>query len=225
MTTREHLETLTTFVSKYEAKDKLTGLLQYAAMFCADGKEGRAKTIQLKISNARRVFRVLNETNPLKALAGKPLIGKDPLPLELLEKIKLLSFAGYCVGNHLAFAGETGVIRDQKFVSKAHKLSLWGWCLSSLSTGLSEMYQIANLLTEKRTEGGDEHSTRSEAIRREIKSRLFNTAHALSMVVLALGLLQRLPIRARTLGALGVFASAVSCYKLYPALPSSRKVE
>eukprot|EP00951_Prasinocladus_malaysianus_P014218 scaffold108097_cov50-Prasinocladus_malaysianus.AAC.1 len=107
-----HLTALSSFLSKYDAKDKLTGLVQYGAMFVADGEAGTAKNLQLKVAGARKVFRVLNETNPLKALVTKPGLGNGPVVLELLEKAKLITFAGEVAENwvdalaiHLCLSG------------------------------------------------------------------------------------------------------------------------
>lgn len=218
--TQEHLVALSTFLSKYDAKDKLTGLVQYGAMFVADGEAGAAKNIQARFSSARRVFRVLNETNPLKAIVDQPSLGKGPVVLELLEKLRLVSFATYCIGNHVAFIGEVGIIQDKEFTATAGKASLWGWCISSACSAATEAYHAAQLAVARREEeDNDAWALRKVAARKELQRRLFNIAHAMSMVVLALGLLQKIPLRQRTMGALGVFASLVSCYKMYPPVP------
>mmetsp|Transcript_43517 Transcript_43517/g.111271 ORF Transcript_43517/g.111271 Transcript_43517/m.111271 type:complete len:228 (+) Transcript_43517:159-842(+) len=220
--TQEHLARLSAFVAKYDAKDKLTGLLQYGAMFLADGQPGVAKNVQARMAASRRVFRVLNETNPAKAMMAKPGLGQGPLVLEVLEKVKLISFAGYCVGNHTAFLGEVGFLQDKELTANAGKASLWGWCLSSLAGALIEAYHIAHMAAARR-EGEDEAAWRARkaAAQAELNTRLLTMVHGLSMVLLSLGLLQKIPLRQRTMGALGVFSSAVSCYRMFP--PSAAK--
>jgi hypothetical protein len=220
--TQEHLARLNSFVAKYDAKDKLSGLFQYGAMFLADGEPGVAKNVQTRLSQSRRAFRMLNETNPLKAIIAKPGLGQGPLVLEVLEKVKLIAFTGYCIGNHTAFLGEVGYVQDKELTAKAGKASLWGWGISSLAGALIETYHIFHMAVAKR-EGEDDDAwrARKRAAEAELNARLLTLVQNLSMVILALGLLQKIPLRQRTMGALGVFASAVSCYKMFP--PSTKQ--
>ena len=46
-----------------------------------------------------------------------------------------------------------------------------------------------------------------------------NIALILPAALLAMGLLQKLPFKPRTVGLLGVVASAMNCYMLLPAYP------
>eukprot|EP00951_Prasinocladus_malaysianus_P014219 scaffold108097_cov50-Prasinocladus_malaysianus.AAC.2 len=54
-----------------------------------------------------------------------------------------------CIGTA---PGDVGLIQDKEFTTKAQRFSLWGWCLTSLSTALMEAYQCAQLAGERRTD-------------------------------------------------------------------------
>eukprot|EP00192_Tetraselmis_astigmatica_P019183 CAMPEP_0117677264 /NCGR_PEP_ID=MMETSP0804-20121206/16652_1 /TAXON_ID=1074897 /ORGANISM="Tetraselmis astigmatica, Strain CCMP880" /LENGTH=229 /DNA_ID=CAMNT_0005486535 /DNA_START=90 /DNA_END=779 /DNA_ORIENTATION=- len=220
---QQHLAALTSFLSSYDAKDKFTGVIQYGAMFLADGEPGINKNIYTKVASARKVFRLLNETKPAKALLGKPGIGDGPMALELLEKVKMVSYATYFLGGHIQLLGDIGIVNDKELCANAGKASYWGWAISSICAALMDTYQIANLAVARR-EGEDDETwaARKAAARTNLYKRLLNIANSSATAVLALGMLGKIPMKNRSLAALGVTTSLVTCYTMYPALPSSK---
>lgn len=68
-------------------------------------------------------------------------------------------------------------------------------------------------------ESEEDYKKRVEEARKAINQKLLLLVHGLLQAVLAGGLLQTLPLKPRTVGFLGVAASAMNCYFLMPAYP------
>lgn len=64
---------------------------------------------------------------------------------------------------------------------------------------------------------------REAGMRSEVNSRLLALVHGLVQAATAVGLLQLLPLKPRTVGALGTIASAINCYMLLPPFPAASK--
>jgi hypothetical protein len=103
---------------------------------------------------------------------------------------------------------------------RAQKTSLWGWALGSVTTILLEGHAIATISARQRPgESEAEWAARAEAARADINQRLLVLVHAGVQAATAVGLLQLLPWKPRTVGALGSIASAINCYFLLPPFP------
>lgn len=224
--TQQHLTALTTFLSNYDAKDKLTGVIQYGSMFLADGQPGINKNIYTKVASARKIFRILNETKPAKAILLKPHLGNGPIAMELLEKIKMLSYAAYFLGGHVQVLGDVGLVTDKQLCDNAGKASYWGWAITSVCGALMDAYKLGNLAVTRR-DGEDDASwaARKAEARSKFFMLLISVANSSATAVLALGMLGKIPMKNRTLAALGVVTSAVNCYTMYPALPAAPKAK
>ena len=74
-------------------------------------------------------------------------------------------------------------------------------------------------MVRREGESEEEYEKRIEEARAAIQARMLTLVHALVQAALAAGLLQVLPLKPRTVGLLGVIASAMNCYFLYPAYP------
>lgn len=71
----------------------------------------------------------------------------------------------------------------------------------------------------RKGETAEEYAARQAAADPEIRRRTFVLIHALSQAALAVGLLELRPWKPRTVGALGVIASVMNCYMLFPTVP------
>lgn len=221
-TYKDHLQVIKGFCDKADGKDKLTALIQYACMFISAGQPGNVKKIQASVTAARKVFRIMRPLESLTPVLLSPGIsGKDPA-IDAINKLKSALMAVYFGADHVVWAHQIGLIQDKSVGEKYQKLSLWSWALGSACTIATEGWQIGTT-TVKRNDGeaDDEYNRRVEAIKRQVNQRLFVLLHALVQALLAMGLLQTIKLKPRTVGLLGVVASAMNCYMLLPALPKA----
>ena len=209
------------FLAKADGKDKLTALVQYAAMFVSGGEAGRAKQVQGSVAAARKVFRVLRPLEAATPVILNPRIdaSKGPAYKDGLAKLKSLLTALYFGGDHVVWASQAGIYTNKRVVDKWQKVSLYSWLGSSLVTVVQECEEVGALAATRRAgEPLADWRARQAAAAAEIDRRLFVLVHACVQALLAVGLLQLRPWRPRFVGALGIAASAMTCYLLLPAL-------
>lgn len=221
-TYKEHLNVLNAFLAKADSKDKLTALIQYSCMFLSAGEPGNIKKIQASVTAARKVFRVVRPLESLIPVINQPgFTGKQPQFVEAINKLKAVLMATYFGADHFVWAHQIGLIADKKTGERFQKLSLWSWALGSACTVAAEAFQIASTsVPRKEGEGDAEYDKRVDEARAQINQRMLVLIHALVQAALACGLLQLAPLKPRTVGILGMIASAMNCYFLFPAYPS-----
>lgn len=211
------------FLAKADGKDKLTALIQYAAMFVSAGEPGSAKKVQGSVAAARKVFRVFRPLESATPVILNPKLdaSKGPAYKDALAKLKSLLMALYFAGDHVVWASQAGLTTNKKLVDRWQKISLYSWCGGSVITIVQECEEIGALAS---TRGAGEPLAdwrrRQAAAAAEIDRRLLTLIHAVSQALLAVGLLQLRPWRPRTVGLIGIVASAINCYMLLPALPA-----
>ncbi|KAG2500202.1 hypothetical protein HYH03_001782 [Edaphochlamys debaryana] len=217
----DHLNVIKGFCDKADGKDKLTALLQYVCMFISAGEPGNVKKIQASITAARKVFRIMRPLELVTPLLITPgFTGKQPMGIEAINKVKAVLMAVYFGADHVVWAHQIGLIQDKKVGERYQKLSLWSWALGSLCTVATESYGIASTsVVRKEGESEEDYAKRVNEVKAAINQKVFVLVHALVQAALASGLLQLLPLKPRTVGLLGVVASAMNCYLLLPAYP------
>lgn len=77
----------------------------------------------------------------------------------------------------------------------------------------------AALTARAKGESDQEYAERQARVHPEVRRRTIVLVHAAVQALLACGLLELRPWKPRTVGALGVAASLINCYLLYPSLP------
>ena len=211
------------FLAKADGKDKLTALIQYAAMFVSAGEPGTAKKVQGSVAAARKVFRVFRPLESATPVILNPRLDttKGPAYKDALAKLKSLLMALYFAGDHVVWASQAGVTTNKKLVERWQKISLYSWCGGSVITIVQECEEIGKLAS---TRGAGEPLAdwrrRQANAAAEIDRRLLTLVHAVTQALLAVGLLQLRPWKPRTVGVIGIVASAINCYMLLPALPA-----
>lgn len=225
VTYKDHLQVIKGFCDKADGKDKLTALIQYACMFISAGQPGNVKKIQASVTAARKIFRVMRPLESLTPILLAPgFTGKQPVLLEAINKLKAALMALYFAADHVVWAHQIGLIEDKKVGERYQKMSLWSWALGSACTIVGEGWQISSLSVKRREgEGDEEYGRRVEEVKRQVNQRLFVLVHALVQAFLAMGLLNTIKLQPRTVGLLGVVASAMNCYLLLPAYPAAAK--
>lgn len=214
-----HLKVLNQFLGQADAKDKLTAAIQYALMFASAGEPGNLRKAMASVTAARKVFRVLRPLEAISPLLLNPRFGSKPIAIEILLKLRPILNAMYFGADHVVWASQAGILTNKALVDKFQKTSLYSWFGASLCTGLTELYELAQAAKKRPDE--DEASWR-ERVRRskaEIDRRAFVLTHAVVQALLAAGLLQLRPWKPRFVGLLGLVASLMNCYLLYPAAP------
>lgn len=209
------------FLAKSDGKDKLTALVQYACMFLSAGEPGNIKKIQTSVTAARKVFRIMRPLESLSPVLLQPgFTGKQPLAIESINKLKNVLMALYFAADHVVWAYQIGLTTDKKLGERVQKISLWSWAMGSVCTIVGEAHAIAQLSSKPRhDETPEQWSARQQEARTAINQRLLVLVHAVVQAALAAGLLQLLPWKPRTVGFLGVVASAMNCWLLLPSLP------
>jgi hypothetical protein len=71
----------------------------------------------------------------------------------------------------------------------------------------------------RKDETSEEYAARQKEEAAELRRHAIIFWHAVFQALLAMGLLELRPWKPRTVGALGIIASAMNCYMLYPSLP------
>uniref|UniRef100_A0A7S0US10 Peroxisomal membrane protein 11C n=1 Tax=Polytomella parva TaxID=51329 RepID=A0A7S0US10_9CHLO len=215
-----HVQVMNGFLAKADAKDKLTGLLQYACLFLSAGEAGNLKKVQASITVARKVFRVMRPLELISPLLIQPVFtGKQPVVLEAINKLKTLCMALYFGADHLVWAQQLGLV-DKKTGDKFSTLSLAGWAYGSVLAAIAEIYQISNLHV-KREEGESEEAfaKRVEVAKAAMNKHCFALFSAAIQTLLAFSVKGSIKLRPRTLGLVGVISQSLGCWSLIPAYP------
>lgn len=220
-TTIDRLQALNGFLQKSDGKDKLTALIQYACMFLSAGEPGNIKKIQTSVTAARKIFRVMRPFESVMPIITQPgFTGKQHPALEALVKVKSILMAIYFGADHVVWAYQIGLVNDKELGERFQKLSLYSWAVGSLVGTVADAWQIvelSNVVTQGSSKEDQEQLLRE--VNRKVNERLMFLSHGLVQAALAAGLLQLLPWKPRTVGLLGVIASAMNCYFLMPSLP------
>jgi len=212
------------YLSKSDGKDKLLATLQYAAMFISAGEPGKVKQIQASIATARKVFRIMKPLESVAPLVLNPTLNPNkPVPIEVLNKLKCILMAVYFSGDHIVWLKQSGLLKNSALADKAQKMSLYGWFGGSLCGIVSEAYEVQAMTKRKRGESLDEYAKRQNDIQAELNRRTITFIHAIIQALLAVGLLGLRPWKPRTVGLIGVAASALNCYMMYPAVTRTPK--
>lgn len=223
VTKQEYADTLQVikgFCAKSDGKDKLTALVQYACMFLSAGEPGNLKKVQASVTAARKVFRIMRPLETLTPMLIDPrFTGSQPWQLEAVAKLKDLLMAVYFASDHFVWAYQIGLINDKALGERFQKTSLWGWALGSVCTGVLEVAHISRMYERRAGEDDAAWSQRQRDVRKELDAHLLVLVHACIQALTAAGLLQLLPFKPRTVGALGTLASAINCYMLLPPMP------
>merc|ERR1712224_839906 len=225
MATEENLKTMKALLAKSDGGDKVCATIQYALMFIHAGQAGKVKKVQGNVAQARKVFRVFKPVETLTPLITDPWGKKDdPSTLFLIKRAQMLLMALYFGGDHLVWAKSAGVIEDAETATLAKKVSMWSWFGGSVCKALVEMFELSKLVSKTNQQLKELTEEELEDERREIRAkadaqalkRTFTVCHATIQATLALGLVDALPLKPRTLGFLGVTASVMNIYMMLP---------
>uniref|UniRef100_A0A7S0YFR0 Peroxisomal biogenesis factor 11 n=1 Tax=Polytomella parva TaxID=51329 RepID=A0A7S0YFR0_9CHLO len=237
----DHLTVLNGFLAKADSKDKLTALIQYACLYISGGEAGNIKKIQASVTAARKVFRVMRPLEVISPLLLQPgLSGKAPVTLELINKVKTLCMATYFAADHINWAWQIGILNDKAIGEKFGRISLFGWGIGSILTVVGEAMQMnaqlraaadAVAVEGRRADESEADYERrltaaeaaAAAAQSKARQHLFVLAHGGVQAILAFGLLGKIKLSPRTTGLLGVTASVMNCYLLFPAYPKAAK--
>jgi hypothetical protein len=223
-----NLKTMKGVLAKSDGRDKVCATIQYALMFIHAGQAGKVKKVQGNVAQARKVFRVFKPVETLTPLLtdpwGKKASKDDPNTMFLIKRAQMLLMALYFGGDHLVWAKSAGVIDDAETATLAEKVSMWSWFGGSVCKALVEMFELSKLVSKTNQELKD-LTDETEDERREIRAkadaqalkRTFTVCHATVQATLALGLVDALPLKPRTLGFLGVTASVMNLYMMLPS--------
>ena len=229
MATEENLKTMKALLAKSDGRDKVCATIQYALMFIHAGQAGKVKKVQGNIASARKVFRVLKPVEVLTPLITDPWGAKasksDSNLTFLVKRAQMCLMALYFGGDHVVWAKSAGLLEDADTASLAKKVSMWGWFGGSCCKALIEMFELSKLvsntnqklkeLQQQEDMEEERRETRAKADAQALK-RTFTVCHAAIQATLALGLVEAVPIKPRTLGFLGVTASVMNIYLLLP---------
>jgi len=206
---------------KADGKDKLTALVQYLCMFLSAGEPGNLKKIQASVTAARKVFRIMRPLESLTPILVQPkLTGTQPWQQEALGKLKDLLMATYFAADHVVWAYQIGLITHKQTGERAQKVSLYSWASGSILTMVLEGNAILKASARQRPgETEVDWAKRQEQARQEVSQHLLVFIHGFVQALTAIGLLQLLPWKPRTVGLWGTIASALNCYFLLPPFP------
>jgi len=155
---------------------------------------------------------------------GAKASSSDPNLMFLIKRAQMVLMALYFGGDHLVWAKSAGLIEDADTASLAKKVSMWSWFGGSVCKAILEMYSLSKLVSktnkqlkelQEEDQEDERRETRAKADAEALK-RTFTIAHAGIQATLALGLVEALPLKPRTLGFLGVTASVMNIYLLLP---------
>jgi hypothetical protein len=208
-------------LAKSDGKDKTIALLQYAAMFASGGEPGTALAIQKSLGAARKPFRLYKP--PDFAANGVNAA---------VEYAKNIGMALYFGCDHVVWAHGAGVVKDAAFAKNMQKISLWGWFIASCAGLYAQTGELTAALDEM-TDANKEESDASRAkdgtavatasarkrdAARVARGVMAGVVTSGAQALLALALLEQIPMSKRKTGALGVFLSAMNVYRMAPPL-------
>ena len=76
------------------------------------------------------------------------------------------------------------------------------------------------MTSPRKGETAEEYAARQASIHAEVRRHNIVLLHAIFQALLAMGLLELRPWKPRTVGTLGIIASLMNCYMLFPAVPT-----
>ena len=242
--TADRLKVLNAFMAKSDGRDKLCATVQYECQLLSAGEPGDLKKIQGSFASARKVFRIMKPIESLVPLLTDPGTSKAPQHQQMLAKLKALLMSLYFAGDHVSWAKSVGLFNDAEKAERAQKMSMYCWMGASLCTIISELEEIGNAFNASQqaaaaaaadTAAVSSSSSKPDEVARRkareeeaaalkaVQKRLLTLTHAVTQASLAAGLSGLVPMKPRTIGALGVAASAMNVYMLMPPLPSHAK--
>lgn len=208
-----YLNQIKGLLAKADGKDKMMALIQYAGMFVSAGEAGNALKIQKSFSAARKPMRLYKPVEvAMPLMVGSP---KGKGLAVALEYIKTAGMFCYFGADHFVWAGQAGIVTDKETLSNMQKISFWGWFAGSIAGLIQQLGEFNRLLEELNKTSEEEE--RKAVLAKAQKCMLGITTNS-TQAVLALGLLEKLPLDKRQCGALGVFLSALNIYSLAPPL-------
>lgn len=235
-------------MAKSDGRDKLCATVQYACQFASAGEPGDLKKVQASFASARKVFRIMKPVEALVPLLTDPGTSKAPAHQKLLGKLKALLMSLYFAGDHVSWAKGAGLFNDAERAERAQKLSMYCWMGASICTIITELEEIGVAFNASQAaaavaqsgsavadaSGASGAAKADDAARRKareeeaaalkaVQKRLLTLTHAVTQASLAAALSGLVPMKPRTIGALGVAASAMNCYMLMPPMPAHAK--
>lgn len=135
------------------------------------------------------------------------------------QQLKLVLMAVYFGGDNIVWASQAGILQNKVLAQRAQKASLYGWFGGSTCTILNELYELNSMTARRKGETEEQYKERMQRTQGELNKHLLVFVHAVVQALLAMGLLELRPWKPRTVGLLGIIASVLNCYMLFPALP------
>lgn len=219
-------------LAKSDGKDKTIALLQYAAMFASGGEPGTALAIQKSLGAARKPFRLYKPVEILVPFLRSPPDFAANGVNAAVEYAKNIGMALYFGCDHVVWAHGAGVVKDAAFAKNMQKISLWGWFIASCAGLYAQTGELTAALDEM-TDANKEESDASRAkdgtavatasarkrdAARVARGVMAGVVTSGAQALLALALLEQIPMSKRKTGALGVFLSAMNVYRMAPPL-------
>lgn len=210
----DYYKCLAGLLGKSDGRDKFLAAIQFVAMWQAAGQAqpGHAGAIAKNLGGARKPFRVLKPLDVLVGLLHMPP-AKGPALLALLEKVKMLGFLGYFLGDHIVWASSIGLVTDKSLAERATKVSMLGWMSASVATLITETAALLKTEASKKDLDGKELS------QKRIKHTLLLTQNSCQVAV-AGSLLGLFPLKPRQIATCGVVMSCINLYLMSPTLPA-----
>jgi len=192
-------------------------------MLASAGEPGKLQQIQASVTKARKVFRLLK---PLQQLT--PVLVNEPYklgwPWFLVNRLKAVLMAVYFGFDHVVWASQAGIYSNKEGLEKAKKISLYSWFGGSLCTIVEDIAVMSDAIqkVEGLERGSEERKKAIENAVRTVQARRLTLLHATLQSLLALGLMEKSVFkgRKRLVGSVGLAASALNCYMMFPPYPS-----
>ena len=255
-----NLKRMKQLLSNSDGKDKTLALLQYLAMFTANGNnESKMFQVQKSIAQARKPFRIFKPIefllpiieHPPKILSShkdsddnsedeeddddddkndndnsnknnKVIKASDQMK-GIAEYSKAIGMSAYMAFDHVVFLGATGLVTNKQITELCQKLSYYGWFVGSVAG----LYQSANELGKcvRDVADADDDEDRKRDIAKVAKPVFTAITTNTLQALLALALLEKIPMKKRNVGALGMALSLLNVYSMFPAAPPQEKAK
>ena len=202
-------------LAKSDGKDKTLALLQYLAMFTSNGTPGNALNLQKSFGSARKPFRIFKEVEFLLPVIENPPVGNQAKVLVAYSKA--IGMSAYIAFDHIVFLGATGLVTNKQITELCQKLSYYGRFVGSVAG----LYQSANELGKcvRDVAEADDDEDRKQEIAKVAKPVFTAITTNTLQALLALALLEKIPMKKRNVGALGVVLSMLNVYYMFPPPP------
>lgn len=130
--------------------------------------------------------------------------------------------------DHVIWASQAGIYTDKQGIESAKKISLYSWFGGSICTIVEDLAVISNAIqkVELLERGSQERKKAIEDAVQIIEARRLTLLHAGLQSLLALGLMEKSVFkgRKRLVGFVGLAASALNCYMMFPPYPRPAKL-